>query len=73
MKWTRELPTQKGYYWHVADWSGTPVIKEVTLWDGVPQVDNGYNHWPVSDDDYKGYWYGPIEPPALPEESNSND
>jgi hypothetical protein len=70
MKWTEELPTQAGYYWHSFSGEGTstPRICEIfRLEEGGPlQIQFAGWYRPVTLKDYGGFWMGPLEVPEVP-------
>jgi hypothetical protein len=52
LKWTKEFPTEEGFYWY-KNKHGTYSVITVTY--SVMKYSN-----------YPGEWYGPIEPPEYP-------
>lgn len=74
MEWTKDLPTKPGWYWIVPlrddDLSGRTPPYAVLVEQEGPRF---FRYW-VPGMDYAdpvesiagAYWFGPIEPPALP-------
>jgi hypothetical protein len=63
MRWTKDKPTEQGWYWLKENSYLKPRIVRLTRHDGSLFV----NVWdPVGEKD--GYWYGPIEEPEGPED-----
>ncbi len=70
MKWTKELPTEEGWYWiNNGNWCDTGMVE---IWDGKDYHIDGLvvhtlrDEMPNSLKDYVGtYFYGPIESPEF--------
>jgi len=67
MEWTKESPTKEGHYWYYDPQADDP-LRIILAYDycGDLHIDEWDTYYFPSD--YKGYWYGPITPPALPQE-----
>lgn len=61
MTWTHEKPTRPGFYW-VKHMIGKRLVQWV--WFAVYDCDTGEEYW----NDDISLWYGPLEPPPVPEE-----
>lgn len=76
MEWTREKPTEPGYYWLLKTHVRTSLGEFEDICDIVEVMIDGVDHevaffwcgsdawdWPTKTD---GWWYGPLEQPKLP-------
>lgn len=61
LSWTKELPTQPGYYWAYA----SEILYFVEVLESM-EVYNGYGGADFKLNDYS-YWLGPIPEPKKPE------
>jgi hypothetical protein len=77
MKWSKEKPIKPGYYWHYRKDFFNPLhIFEIKISsdyrDGGQLVvcEGEFETVLSKENEYTGYWFGPLEVPGLPNESN---
>lgn len=68
MNWTKNSPTEPGWYWFREDMSRSAVIHKVGKWPGgglaVVLSKRWHDHEVSAPENMSGHWYGPLQEPG---------
>ena len=78
MSWTKNEPTQNGYYWICGKWNGKKVswidVNKLRLVLGYVEVDAVHGNYCEATVNLEAiYFMGPIEEPELPSEDKHEE